>query len=261
MDSILNDISAIIRNAVAEYLPEIDTKDLENDGEIFYMNGKNGTEFDWFVNEHLPSFMIFYNDDDNMGAAKADVYHDGVIRLYLYGERGKKMIKNIEIPLDVSEKELLRLAAALRNNADEKRIWDSAVSSIESDILPEEDIISEFLGNKKYYEASIRRKEIMGKLCVVSKKITRDGWKVGFMMREELQDDQDSGWQFFAGDEDDEYTDDIDNLELCVVNSIIGIDHKIMGYIDSPIGSVLVRTSDGKFEKDNGQKVFMEKWK
>lgn len=32
------------------------------------MNGKNGTEFDWFVNEHLPSFMVFYDNEEKLGA-------------------------------------------------------------------------------------------------------------------------------------------------------------------------------------------------
>ena len=86
---------------------------------------------------------------------------------------------------------------------------------IESDILPDESTEAEFLDNRKYYEPSIRRKEIMGKLCVVSKKITRDGWKVGFMLREELQDDEDSGWQFLAGDEDDDYINNVEHVEWC----------------------------------------------
>ena len=51
--------------------------ELEEDGKVYYMNGKNGTEYDWFVNEHLPSFMVFYNDRQNLCAVKATVYTDG----------------------------------------------------------------------------------------------------------------------------------------------------------------------------------------
>jgi hypothetical protein len=155
----------------------------------------------------------------------------------------------------------LELAVILRRNADDKRIWDAALDRIESDIVPDEAAVAEFLNNRQYCEPSIRRKEILGRLCVVSKKITRDGWKVGFMLREELQDDRDSGWQFMAGDEDDEYLNNIENVELCMVNSIVGIDPTVMSYIDSPVGARFVRMSSDEFEEDRNQKSYMEKWK
>ena len=80
-------------------------------------------------------------------------------------------------------------------------------------------------------------------------------------MREEPNDDQDSGWQFFAGDEDNDYLDDYKNLDLCMVNSIAGIDPAIMKYIDSPVGARFVRISPEEFEEDKNQKSYMEKWK
>ena len=81
------------------------------------------------------------------------------------------------------------------------------------------------------------------------------------MLREELQDDRDSGWQFMAGDEDDEYLNNIENVELCMVNSIVSIDPTIMSYIDSPVGARFVRMSPDEFEEDRNQKSYMEKWK
>ena len=48
-----------------ENLPEVSSDVLEENGKVYYMNGKNGTEFDWFVNNHLPTFMVFYNDEKN----------------------------------------------------------------------------------------------------------------------------------------------------------------------------------------------------
>ena len=132
---------------------------------------------------------------------------------------------------------------------------------IESDILPDESTEAEFLDNRKYYEPSIRRKEIMGKLCVVSKKVTRDGWKVGFMLREELQDDEDSGWQFLAGDEDDDYINNVEHVELCKVYSIARIDPAVINHIDNPVGTRLIRKSSEEFEEDRNQPVFMGKWK
>ena len=261
MHRIINDIQIIIENVIKEKLPEVLSDSLEENGKVYYMNGKNGTEFDWFVNNHLPTFMVFYNDEKNLGAVKATVYTDGWIDLYLYDENGEHLAKEVQTQLDIDESDLLKLAVCLRCNADDKRIWDAAIDRIESDVLPDDDTTAEFLHNRQYYEPSIRRKELMGKLCVVSKKITRDGWKVGFMLREELHDDEDSGWQFFAGDEDDEYINNVENVELCKVYSIAGIDPVVINHIDSPVGTRLIRKSSEEFEDDKKQPAFMERWK
>ena len=261
MDPIINDIKDIMIGAIKEYMPGLSFDDLEEGGKVYYMNGKNGTEFDWFVNEHLPVFMIFYNDKENLGAVKATVYTDGGVLLYLFDENGKHLLKEEETSLEASESDLLKLAVCLRCNADDKRIWDSAIDLIDSDYDPDEVTVNGFLKNREYYEPSIRRKEILGKLCVVSKKVTQEGWKVGFMMREDPNDDQDSGWQFYAGNEDNAYLDDYKNIDLRMVNSIAGIDPAIMKYIDSPVGARFVRISSEDFEEDNNQKSHMEKWK
>ena len=76
-----------------------------------------------------------------------------------------------------------------------------------------------------------------------------------------MRDEQDSGWQFFAGDESDEYINDVNNVELCIVGSIIGIDPILMNYIDSPVGASFVRISSSEFEAENNQTSYMEKWK
>ena len=69
MHRIINDIQIIIENAMKENLPEVSSDVLEENGKVYYMNGKNGTEFDWFVNNHLPTFMVFYNDEKNLESA------------------------------------------------------------------------------------------------------------------------------------------------------------------------------------------------
>jgi len=260
MNHILKEIQDVMIGAIKEYMPELSFDDLEEGGKVYYMNSKNGTEFDWFVNEHLPVFMIFYNDKENMGAVKATVYTDGGVLLCLFDDHGKNLFKEEETSIEVTEADLLKLAVCLRCNADDKRIWDSAMELIDSDAEPHEAAVDVFLKNKEYYEPSIRRKEILGKLCVASKKVTRDGWKVGFMMREEPNDDQDSGWQFYAGDEDSDYLDDYKNIDLCMTNTIAGIDPAIMKHIDSPVGARFVRVSSDDFEEDKNQRSHMEKW-
>lgn len=261
MNRILDDIQAKIRDAIKENMSEVSPDELEEGGKIYYMNGKNGTEFDWFVNEHLPSFMAFYNDDENLGAVKADVYADGGMLIYLFDDHGRNMKQEVRTSLDADKSEILGLAAYLRLAADEKRVWDAAIDRLDSDITVDEGAVAEFLALREYCEPSIRRKALMGKLCVVSKKVTGEGWKVGFMIREEPGDDMDSGWQLFAGDEDDEYTNNIENIELRPLYTITGIDPALMTYIESPEGTRLVRVSPQEFEEDRGQPSFMEKWK
>ena len=95
MNRILDDIQAKIRDAIKENMPEVSPDELEEGGKIYYMNGKNGTEFDWFVNEHLPSFMAFYNDEENLGAVKADVYADGGMLIYLFDDHGRNMKQEV----------------------------------------------------------------------------------------------------------------------------------------------------------------------
>ena len=96
MNRILDDIQSLIQKAIKENLPDISCDDLEEGGKVYYMNGKNGTEFDWFVNEHLPSFMVFYDDEENLGAAKASVYTDGGMIIYLFDDHGRNMKKEVK---------------------------------------------------------------------------------------------------------------------------------------------------------------------
>lgn len=261
MNKILYEIQLKIQKTLKEYLPEVSVEDLEEAGKIYYMNGKNGTEFDWFVNEHFSNFMVFYNDESNMGAIKATVYTDGVMVIYVYGDHGKELINKVDTCLDVEDSELLALAVNMRMNFDDKKVFDASIDKIDVDLIPNQKNIEEFLEHKSFYEPSIIRRDLMDKLCVVSKKVTRDGWKVGYMLRDNLRDEQDSGWQFFAGDESDEYINDVNNVELCIVGSIIGIDPILMNYIDSPVGTSFVRISSSEFEAENNQTSYMEKWK
>lgn len=62
MNKVFEQIDKFMHESLRKGLPDVKLSDLEKDGAIFYMNGKNGTVFDWYVNEHFPGFFIFYND-------------------------------------------------------------------------------------------------------------------------------------------------------------------------------------------------------
>ena len=100
-----------------------------------------------------------------------------------------------------------------------------------------------------------------GEGCLASDRITKGGFKVGYMYREEPSEGKpDSGWRFLAGDEDDEYTNNPNNLHLFAINTICNYDKDIIPYLKSPIGSAYIRVSNDGFEIDDGSKpIFIEK--
>ena len=86
--------------------------------------------------------------------------------------------------------------------------------------------------------------------CFATDMITVQGRKVGYMYREEPDEDIDSGWRFMAGDESEEYMDDPKNVAIYDVNTIANYDPAIIQFLDSPIGSAFQRNEQsGEFEE------------
>ena len=153
MQRILTELEQKIQECLRTYLPEVKTSELEDNGTVYYMNGKNGTEFDWHVNDRLSDFMVFYDDEDKLGAVKASLYRDGGLLIYVYGDQGRSIRQEIkDLYFDVTEEEMLKLAVQLvteeemlklavqlRNAADDKRVWDAAIREIDTDTEPERD--------------------------------------------------------------------------------------------------------------------------
>ena len=81
-------------------------------------------------------------------------------------------------------------------------------------------------------------------------RITVEGQRVGYMYREEPDNDIDSGWRFMAGSESEEYMDNTDNLGLHDVNEIANYDPDIVPLLDAPYGSA--------FERIDGVGEFVE---
>jgi len=261
MNRILNEIRKIIDKNMALYLPHVKSSDLENDGAIFYMNAQNGTEFDWFINDRFPFFMVFYNDKDNLGAVKLALYNTGEVQIYLYGEKGKKLVKTEKEHLDVDKTDMLKLAAILTRQADDKKIWGGNIDNIAVDIEITDDEIREFSDREKNHAVMKNRMNICNLSAVVSKKIIEEGWKVGYMERNEPYDKDDSGWFFASGNEDDAYLSDAENLKLLMVGMVWQrLDRDIFKYIDMPAGTKLIRISSNEFEIDkNDKEIYMAK--
>lgn len=77
--------------------------------------------------------------------------------------------------------------------------------------------------------------------CIASDRITVDGEKVGFMYREEKEDEDDSGWRFLAGDESDEYLEDTHHFMMFDINYVANLDSAIIPYLKRKIGTELER--------------------
>lgn len=262
MNRILNEIKEIIKKNINEYLPEVKPSDLEENGTVYYMNGKNGTEFDWYVNEHLPSFMVFYNDEQNLGAAKLLIYANGKVVLYLYEDKGNKLIKEIETSIEIIEDELFKLAVILKNETEDKDIWDESIDKVNMDVEITEEEITKFQDSEQYMKPTKNRMNLLNKMAYLSKKVSEEGWKVGYMCREETMNENDSGWQFLAGNEDDKYLNNHKNCLLVHVQDVYQLDPDIWNYIDNPVGTELIRISSNEFEIDKKNKeIFVEKRK
>lgn len=97
--------------------------------------------------------------------------------------------------------------------------------------------------------------------CIVSDMITKEGWKVGYLFRDEpLENQPDSGWRFFKGDENEEYAGDSANHHVSAINTVCSYDPDIIPYLRRPVGTRLIRVAGGKFMEDDGtQPVCVEK--
>lgn len=86
--------------------------------------------------------------------------------------------------------------------------------------------------------------------CLATDRIAVDGMPVGYMYREEPADNYqgyDSGWRFFAGDEDDSY-DMVKNSSVYKLNTICNFSPDIIPLLHAPYGTAYLRTKDGELK-------------
>lgn len=89
------------------------------------------------------------------------------------------------------------------------------------------------------------------KRCFVTKRILDDGELVGYLYREEPDEEQDSGWRLTANDESGEYMWDRENLAYVSLGAVLSRDDSFRGLLDAPSGSAFIRNPEtGKFEPE-----------
>ena len=64
--------------------------------------------------------------------------------------------------------------------------------------------------------------------CIVSSKVCVEENKIEYCYKEESDNDSDSGWRIFAGNEDDEYCSNPDNFHIFDVNTVCNFDKQFI---------------------------------
>lgn len=87
--------------------------------------------------------------------------------------------------------------------------------------------------------------------CFATDRILVDGAKVGYMYREEPEEEHLSGWTFMAGDESQEYADNPKNWGIYDVNTVCNYDPAVIPYLESDCDTAWGRVEGSdKFEEE-----------
>lgn len=100
-----------------------------------------------------------------------------------------------------------------------------------------------------------------GNGCIVSRKIFEENYKIGYMKREFPSGNApDSGWRFFAGNEDAEYTNDSNNMQIYALETMMRYDGDIQKHLNAPNESAFIRINEHDFIEDDGtQEIYIIK--
>lgn len=85
--------------------------------------------------------------------------------------------------------------------------------------------------------------------CFVTRKVLYDGEKVGYLYREDPDQENDSGWRIMAGTESTAYMDDSDNVFYVALGAVLNKDDSFVNLLDCPAGSAFeLDTQTGRFK-------------
>lgn len=127
-DRVKQQVLDYIKSNIRDRFPEITDSMLIENGTIFYMNGNDGTNFDFDMNDRTCEFMSFYKSS-NYGFFKVYVTRSGLIDGYAYLEEGHGEAIRLE-PKHVGAEEAKEFARALQKYADDIKKWDCNIEDI-----------------------------------------------------------------------------------------------------------------------------------
>lgn len=83
--------------------------------------------------------------------------------------------------------------------------------------------------------------------CLATDRIMVDGLPIAYMCRETPAASGDSGWRFFAGDEDDAYMARDENHGVYDLNTVVNYDAAVIPYLNAAHGSRFDKADDGSY--------------
>jgi len=90
------------------------------------------------------------------------------------------------------------------------------------------------------------------KRCFVTKRVLNDDQPVGYLYREEPDEENDSGWRITANDESDEYMSDSGNLAYVSLGAVLNKDDSFRDFLGAPAGAAFIRNlQTGQFEPEH----------
>lgn len=85
--------------------------------------------------------------------------------------------------------------------------------------------------------------------CFVTARVLYDGRPAACIYREEPGQEDDSGWRIMAGDEDQAYMDDEENIAYVSLGAVLNLDDAFLHLLDAPVDSVFERNAEtGEFK-------------
>lgn len=89
-----------------------------------------------------------------------------------------------------------------------------------------------------------------GKGCFVTDRVSMEGYQIGYFYREKgMEQFPDSGWRFFAGDEDQAYLEKAEHTHIFSLNTLANVFPDLIDRLDEPAGSAFALGKDGKYYK------------
>lgn len=122
---LLEQVLDYARAARQKYMPSVSDEDLCDNGAIYYMNGNDGTDFDWNCNGRVCEIMQFYKITE-LGLLKVYPHSDGYIYGYIYGDEGRGEAIELE-PEFIGIKETEKIKDYLEARFDDNELWDEII--------------------------------------------------------------------------------------------------------------------------------------
>lgn len=84
---------------------------------------------------------------------------------------------------------------------------------------------------------------------IASNEVAKERKPVGYLYREEPDNERDSGWRVFSGEETQQYADDPSNFAMYNAETILDIDPSIRVLLGTPAPAAFERDSSGVFSE------------